>query len=221
MRFVIVGEIHGTAEAPAIFGELVCAAVASGRPVVVGLERLPAEEDALRNGSREAVVALQGWQHFDGRSSAAMLELVMRLREMKLAELVGFAADGAPTAGVREERMAAALEAASKRHHGALVIALTGNLHGSKKPIEGFGNYPFMAMLMQDTVSLLISDRGGTAWTSTNGECAPHAIKGAGSDRREIVMGKARMAGYDGELSTGAAATASDPAAGGSGCGLK
>ena len=42
-KYVWVGEVHGTAEEPALFGDLVCQAAAT-RPVVVALERDVAEQ---------------------------------------------------------------------------------------------------------------------------------------------------------------------------------
>ena len=67
--------------------------------------------------------------------------------------------------------MAAALIAEADRHANALVIALTGNLHASKKLIPGFGSYPFMAMLLpkDKTLSLYVADRGGAAWIKGRG----------------------------------------------------
>ena len=220
LRFVLVGEIHGTAETPAIFGDLVCAAVDSGRQVVVGLERPVAEQAAMDAGDWTRLVAMRGWHIFDGRSSAAMLELVKSLHGMKVAEVVAFDPGGSGNAE-RNAGMAKELRAAADRHPEALVIVLTGNLHASKKAIAGFGDYPFMAMLLpaEATVSLYAADRGGTAWTQTNGECGGHAMKSPGGETREVAFRKAPMAGYDGVLSTGVVSTASPPAAGRSGCG--
>jgi hypothetical protein len=219
LRYVLVGEIHGTAETPAIFGDLVCAAVESGRQVVVGLERPLAEQSAIDSGDWTGLLASHGWHIFDGRSSVAMLELVKSLHGMKGAEVVAF-----DPGGGNEERnagMAKELRAAAERNPGALVIVLTGNLHASKKAIARFGDYPFMAMLLPGdaTVSLYAADRGGTAWTNSGSECGAHPMKSSGGEDRGVAFRKAPMAGYDGVLSTGAVSTASGPAAGGSGCG--
>lgn len=215
LRYVIVGEIHGTTEGPAIFGDLVCAAVQSGRRVVVGVERPDEEQSAIRAGDWKRLMESDGWRKVhDGRSSQAMLALLRSLHRMKLAEIVAFDRGGA-TGAERDAGMATLLNAAAQRHPGALVIALTGNLHGSKKPIERFGNYPFMAMLLPGdaTVSLFIADLGGTAWTQTSGgDEGPHAMKSSDGERREIAIRPAPMSGYDGVLSTGLPSTASSPA---------
>src|SRR5271157_252926 len=79
LRFLIVGEMHGSAEAPAIFADLVCAALTTKRPIVVGLER-PIEEqrdiDAFltaedHDAAGKALLSHGGWHTFDGRSSRA------------------------------------------------------------------------------------------------------------------------------------------------------
>src|ERR1051326_5289240 len=47
LRFVLVGEMHGTKETPAAFGDLVCSATSLKRPIVVGVERPGREQEAL------------------------------------------------------------------------------------------------------------------------------------------------------------------------------
>jgi hypothetical protein len=91
LHWVWVGEMHGTAETPAAFGDLVCDALAHGKHVTVALERVTKEQPILNsivNGANleEAEGKLHaepGWQLFlDGRSSQAMLSLLVRLREL-------------------------------------------------------------------------------------------------------------------------------------------
>ena len=75
LRFVLAGEIHGTNETPAIFRDLVCAATASNRPIVAGVEHGVSEQEALDmfmapEGHVRATTALlaeEGWNLFDGR----------------------------------------------------------------------------------------------------------------------------------------------------------
>ena len=91
LRFILVGEMHGTREAPAIFADLVCAAGATRRPIVVGIERSPREQDAIsafiasvdRRGVTRILLSQPGWHSFDGRSSQAMLGLIEKLRAFK------------------------------------------------------------------------------------------------------------------------------------------
>ena len=228
LRFILVGELHGTNETPAVFRDLVCAAASSGRPVVVGVERGAGEQEAIdafmapadHEAATNALLAKSGWSTLDGRSSRAMLMLLEDLRALKLngriSDVVAFdaRADLPPASG--EQRMASTLIAAAGHHPNALVLALTGNLHASKKLVEGFGAYPFMAMLLpaEQTLSLFVAGRGGEAWNSQDGECRPHRQGATGGPQRGVVLSQnaAPMPGYDGVLSTGLADTASFPA---------
>jgi hypothetical protein len=229
LRFVLVGEMHGTVESPEIFRDLVCAATSSKRPIVVGIERSTREQKAIDTfmapGNHEAAIsallAERGWNVFDGRSSRAMLMLLEALRSLKLegqiSEIVAFddaRAGESPAQG--EQRMASALIAAANRHKNALVIALTGNLHASKKLIEGFGSYPWMAMLLPtaQTVSLFVTDKGGEAWNQMEDGCRPHKQSSSGGAQRGVVLSAsaAPIPGYDGVLPTGLTSTASFPA---------
>jgi hypothetical protein len=116
----------------------------------------------------------------------------------------------------REHRMAAVLTAAAERLPDCLVIVLTGNLHASKKRMARFGSYPWMGMLLPSaqTISLLVTDKGGEAWTQTEEGCGPHALPPSGGDTRGVLLGSLRAAerGFDGILSTGLSSTASPPA---------
>ena len=106
-RFVIVGEIHGTAEAPAAFADLVCLA-ARERPVAVGVEAgagFAAKLEAFLASdggpaARGAFLSDVFWtQPFkDGRSSQAMLAMFDELRRLKRAgrgiKVFGFQPEG-------------------------------------------------------------------------------------------------------------------------------
>jgi hypothetical protein len=231
LRFVLVGEMHGTSEAPAIFYDLACSARSLKRPIVVGIERPSREQGAIdaflapqdHASAVRALLSEKGWNTFDGRSSRAMLLLLEELRALKLTKLVSevVAFDDSrsgESAAQRENRMASALMAVAGRHTGALVVALTGNLHASKKPMAQFGSYPFMAMLLPqtETLSLFVNDKGGEAWTQTSDGCGPHKLKSTGGEHRGVFLsaGLAPFPGYDGVLSTGLASSASLPAIG-------
>lgn len=230
LRFVLVGEMHGTSESPAIFRDLVCDATSGKRPVVVGIERSSREQKALdtfmapgnHEAATSALLAERGWSRFDGRSSQAMLLLLEALRVLRLkgriSEVVAFD-DNRPgeSSAQREDRMASALIAAADHHANALVIALTGNLHASKKLIAGFGSHPLMAMLLptEQTVSLLVTDKGGDAWSEMEEDgCRPHKHPSSGGERCGIVLSEsaAPIPGFDGVLSTGLTSSASFPA---------
>jgi len=220
--------MHGTTETPQVFCDLVCAAHAAKRPVFVAVERPAAEQKSIDRffapeNHGETVRELlrePGWDILDGRSSKAMLALLEELRALRLhSDLRGVTAfddarTGEPPAQ-REQRMAAMLSAAADRCAGCVVIALTGNLQASKKPVARF-SYSWMAMLLPsaETVSLLVTGRGGEAWTQTSDGCAPHSLRSSGGEQRGVFLADPRAAkrGYDGALSTGLPSTASAPA---------
>jgi hypothetical protein len=57
-RWIMIGEMHGTAEMPATFADLVCRAAATGRPVTVALEQTADYPPAIdATASRPAVPA--------------------------------------------------------------------------------------------------------------------------------------------------------------------
>ena len=220
LHFVIVGEMHGTTETPAIFADLVCAAQASKRPVVVGLERNANEQPAIdaflraenHAAAASALLALPAWHNSDGRASRAMLALLESLRAMK-ANAVAFDRGADKLDSEREQAMASALMAAAQRRKDALVIALTGNFHSARKPMAG---YPPMAMLLPlaETISLLAIDRGGEIWGVMDGVPGRHKLNTSGGERRGVDLSpnRAPIGGHDGVLSTGLPATASPPA---------
>ncbi len=229
VRFILVGEMHGTAETPAIFRDLVCSAASGKRPVVVGLERSTREQKAIdafmaaanHEAATAALLAERGWHRFDGRSSRAMLSLLENLRALKLAGRISAVVafddwrDGDSQAQ-GEQRLASALMAAAGHDPDALVMVLVGNLHASKKPIPGFGSCAFMAMLLpaSQTVSLFITDKGGEAWTGQEDGCRPHKQRSTGGGQRGVTLSEsaAPLPGFDGVLSTGLTSTASPPA---------
>ena len=219
LRYVIVGEMHGSAETPAIFADLICAAQASGRTVIVGIEHIPAEQDAIdaflhatgHDEARSNLLSLKGWQGTDGRASRAMFGLLESLRGMRV-EVLAFDAGFGLGNAERNRAMADALQATAHRHAEALIIALTGNIHGSKKLFAG---YAPMAMLLPaaETVSLFVVDRGGQVWASIDGVDGPHDLKSSGGNKRgvDLTPTRAYVGGYDGVLSTGLPSTASPP----------
>lgn len=88
-RFIIVGETHGTDTSPEIFGDLVCE-LSRERDVIVHLEMPESLQDPLAafiqgDGAIEPVLGhpMFSSDFYDGRGSAAFLELLFRLREMR------------------------------------------------------------------------------------------------------------------------------------------
>jgi hypothetical protein len=226
VRFVLVGEMHGTAETPPLFRDLVCAAESAQRPIVVGVERSVGEQPGIdaflsvanRDNAGTGLLAQRGWHIFDGRSSRAMLALLEDLRALqrqgRIVEVVAFSdfrPEDSPAEG--EKRMASVLIAAANRRPNGLVSALTGNVHASKKELASVATMA-MALPSAETLSLLVIDKGGEAWNQSEDGCGPHKYRSTGGDRRCITLSEkaAPLPGFDGVASTGLAATASPPA---------
>src|SRR5205823_84666 len=94
LRWIVVGEVHGTAEMPAAFRDIVCNSAAARRPIVVAVERSETEQadiDAFMRSdgqakARTALLKSYMWQNKtmqDGRSSRAYLQLLESLRVMR------------------------------------------------------------------------------------------------------------------------------------------
>ena len=92
-RVLLLGEIHGTDQAPRFTLDVVCAAAAADLPVIVGLE-IPTREQPLVDrflastgapGDRPALLRGSHWQsdYQDGRGSAAMADLLDGLRRLR------------------------------------------------------------------------------------------------------------------------------------------
>lgn len=181
-RFLVFGEIHGTAEIPAFFAGAVCHAARSGGKTIVALEIPTAEQTRLdaymkANGGDLASGPFWANEYQDGRASRAMLNLIERLREMKGAglqvEIVAF--DPALASEERDAYLAATLSKSRKANPAARFMVLTGNLHarrGARK--DGDSVHRFMANRLADDepslVTLNILYPGGAAWICTGVE---------------------------------------------------
>lgn len=139
---LLVGEHLGTREAPEVVGDMVCETAAMGLPVTLGIalakqeqERLdaylaspgaPADQDELLRGDF--------WRkpRQDGRGSRAMMDLVDRVRSLRVAGLpVSLVAYGVETAtgSQRDMAMADVLLEHRRERRGDVLIVLGGNVH--------------------------------------------------------------------------------------------
>jgi hypothetical protein len=237
LRWLLVGELHGSNEAPTAVADLVCDAVARGRNVTVALER-PTSEQAELNGiltakdlieSEQKLLELPGWRvdgqgRPDGRSSGAMLQLLIALRELHKKDAdISVAAFDAPYTGsgpgARDEALGNALLALGKSQPTKLIVVLTGNLHAMQAPMYGY-DLAAMYLPAEQRISLEVTDRGGESWSdSTTGGCGLHknSVGDKGVTNSRGVFLDPALAPYgkvDGILSLGAPLTASSPAAG-------
>jgi len=230
---VLLGEVHGTREAPAAAGDLVCLARAAGLEVVVGLEIPVSESESLESylasdgggAARRALLARPFWsrEYQDGRSSRAMLELLERLRRADPLPRVVAIDDPDEPAG-RDAAMAAALSRAAGELPGGLVVALTGNLHNRLEvgtawdPALRPAGRRLAETHPSRVVSVELGHAGGTAWVCTGSTAADCGVLSLPlrprRDSGRVVLAPAEAEGVDarrGELFLGAV-TASPPA---------
>ena len=235
LDFVIFGEAHGTTELPALFGDLVCAVAATGRPVVVGVEFLPANQPHLEaflatqeaDNARKTLLSAPAWSDRAGRASVAMLAMLEQVRSLHAAgvdvRLVAFdhESESGPTSQKREAGMGQRLLDASRAQAGALVIALTGVGHADRTGWQSF-NPPFRSAVQylpdHRTLSLTFVRGGGEVWACRPpAEGAPDECKvWPGTKREEIpprgIVLDASRPGFDGVVSVGKPYTAAPPA---------
>lgn len=185
-RAFIFGELHGTTQTPALFGDLVCQAAARA-PVIVGLEMPESSQAALNawlasNGgaaARASLLADSFWRMADGRSSEAMLALLERLRGMRAAgrrlSLLAFVptvADAA-TQTPYERAMAANWQRALAGAPRARLFVLVGSIHARTAHYRDFDP---AAMHLPRAISLTFGPLsvGGSAYNCQQDGCGPH-----------------------------------------------
>jgi hypothetical protein len=231
LRWIWVGETHGSNETPAVVGELVCDALSRGRSVTVALERPSSEQAALEgiltapdlSAAKKVLLSEPGWRDgMDGRASEAMLDLLVTLRELRkqYPALHVFAMEGpfADAIGARDEAMGEAVLSLKTTRPDDLILVLSGNVHAMLNPIFG---YKTSAMYLppQELLSLEVTDRGGQTWKYTSDGCGAQS-DGVADKSRTRPMGiyldpsLAPVGKVDGILALGVPLTASPPAAG-------
>lgn len=212
---LLFGEIHGTVEAPDLFADVVCAALAKGRTVHVVLEGHVEDQAALETylasagteTDRQALLAGPFWQrpYQDGRSSRAMLTLIEELHRLRQAgyEVGVSLLDERARAASSQERdrtMAGRLKAAVEAGPEELFVALTGNVHSRlavgtpwNESYEPMGYLASHALPRHRFLALNLSSAGGTAWVCLGPEasdCGAREMKGRGEgESREISFG--------------------------------
>ncbi len=194
---LLLGEVHGTAQAPAVAERVVCAALQRGRSLTLFLE-IPADEqprlDAYQRSdggvaAQRSLVrgspfwdAPMEWQ--DGRRSAAMLALVdtvRRLREQGMTlDLIAFDALWGGSAD-RDRTMADRVRAERARDPARVLITYTGNVHNMLELPRDMppGLPPPMGTYLADLrpVSIdLRTDAGGAAWNCAS-QCGANPMQ--------------------------------------------
>jgi hypothetical protein len=229
VRVVIFGEVHGTAEAPALFADAVCHAAQRG-PVTVALEQSETIQGVIKayveGGSpfaREALVATPEWngKFQDGRTSQAMLKLIDQLHALRAAGAdvsVTAVMPARPSASQNYyEILMAAGWAEATRASPHVVLGLVGNLHARKGdvPLSPGPIRPAVAHLPADeTLTLNIVGGGGSTWSCRAADdCKAQQVPIRPAAPRGITLNPPGDDAYDGAASTGGPWTASPPAA--------
>jgi hypothetical protein len=229
VRWIVIGEMHGTNETPAIFLDAVCLTAAARGPITVGLELPSIDQSRIdafigSDGGPAAKADLLKallWQMRGSVSSKAFMRLLERLRQLhragRVRRVVAFQDvvtpyDPSSGQGPYEQHLAAMIANAAEA--GETTLVLVGNLHARKTQVD-FGR-PFMPMASllpaNQTITLDAVGNGGMAWNCQQDGCGPHryppppklAVRGV-----TLHYGKDRA--YDGVLNLGTATTASPP----------
>ena len=191
-RIVVIGEMHGTREAPAVVAAL-AAHYASLGPVLVGLEVSRGEHDALSeymrsdgsDAARGRMRAGEFWdvppERNDGRRTEDMLDLVEAVRRLRTqgrdVAVVPF--DITPgmfddSAG-RDRDMANYLRTAFSALPRGRLLVLTGNGHARLKPsvMMDDGRYRTATQLLADLepFSVQLTASSGGFWACSMGSC--------------------------------------------------
>ena len=229
IRYVVVGEMHGTTEAPAAFADMVCAARDKG-PVTVALEfsedMQPMLDAFMAAESEQAARAILAayphgpFVHHDGRGSVAILDMLLRLRAMKREtpglKIVAFAPDSPRVQGFNQSYseldMGHRLATAARKAPDSRMLVLVGNIHAQKKMIESFNLTPAVVHLPSaEVVSLYAVPQGGTAWNCRGEACGNPLPETYDAAARGVVIQPYGNGAFDGVLALGPT-TASEPA---------
>lgn len=231
-KYVLLGEHHGTNEAPALFADLVCAASAK-RKVIVALEHPPENQPEIdaflqSNGdaaARSAFLESLIWSNArDGRNSVAMLNLYEQLRQWtstgRIKAVVAFSAYdlSVPFSNANEganRGMAQVLERTAAAYPDAVVLGYGGSVHMSVHDVWGTTIRSAAGRLPRaKLISAFIEGDTGSAWSCLNDACGVHKLEAFGPHHPRGVR-KAQeypLPGFDFIVSTGTPFSASLPA---------
>lgn len=213
---LLVGELHGTTEIPAVISRLACLSSLS-MPTIVALE-LPVDERGaigafLDQGDERKLLASPFWsaEFQDGRSSVAMLQLLRDVRHLRAKQAnveVALFAPGANRTRSHEEEMADQLLAIHRARPEATILVLVGRTHAKKAVGAPWDpNFKPMAWYLSQTasrvMSVLVTHATGTAWVCCKPtHCAPHDYSGTEAGAPRFLEGSTE-AGFDGALFVG------------------
>lgn len=230
-RVIIIGELHGTEQAPRAVGEIACAAADQG-PVVVALEledtlqpTLDAFISRLDEASALATLSdtsLMNRARQDGRTSKALLALLQRVRMLKASgrDISLHLFQPSMTRGQEldqawyELNMGQLLSEARQNRPDARVIGLVGNIHARKTPLARYPDIGIPAtghLPTRETLSLRVAQQGGFAWNCGRDACGVKpSFASDDGQMNGVVLTPVEDGAYDGLLALGPS-TASPP----------
>ena len=190
-KYIVIGELHGTRQAPAAVAEIACKLAERGKPILVALELRSIADPVLQRAwagprkdfNRTLLSDMPDWrERKDGVVSQAMLALLERLHALKLAgrriDVVAFTGPRDPAQAARfaslpgqgpnEAAQADNIRIAAEAKDYAKVLVLVGNVHARKLRWER-ARTPFDPMVVQlaspkQVLALDLAHSGGTAW---------------------------------------------------------
>lgn len=231
IRWIVVGEMHGTRETPEIFGDLACLA-SSFHPVTVAVEQTTVDQAAIDDfigssgdaaaTSRFLTSRLWTQPMKDGRSSEAYFHLFQRLRALRAAGQITSVVAFQPLynpgpagfkAGDYENALASSL--VSRAGRNARVLVLVGNMHAMRTaPAWAKSAYLPMAGYLPAETSISLDARWneGSYWACpSDTSCGPQTAASSGPTPARGIIMDGPGGPYDGALNLGVRVTASPP----------
>lgn len=197
-RIVVIGEMHGTREAPAVAGEL-AKRYASSEPLLVALEVSRSEHAALAaylrsDGGAVARQRVREGRFFDvpperndGRRTEDLLDLVETVRQLRVAgrdvAILPFdiGPDDYVDSETRDRDMADYLRTAFKALPNGRLLVLTGNVHAmlNPPPMIDDGLYQTATQLLEDLepFSVNLTASSGGIWACVMGSCGVRRLE--------------------------------------------
>lgn len=191
-KFIVFGELHGTAQAPAVFGAVACHLAKKRRHLLIAIELSSTDNDGLQtawSGPRKAfadrlLAAMPEWNNrTDGVTSRAMLAMLQDLHRLKAEgakiDIVAFngARDEAQRArwaelkgqGPHEAAQAENIRSAAGRGAYDHVLVLDGNFHArevtARSPADEFEPMAMRLGPREEVLTFNVAYGAGTSWT--------------------------------------------------------
>ena len=185
-RVIVVGEMHGTAEVPAAFAQMVCAASERG-PVVVALEMGEAMFDMLESVRQLKASGRDiGFHVFQPTSRSTPPRLGQSWSELAMAQNIAQAVYDRPE---------------------ARIMVLVGGFHARKTIYPRWIEIglPAAAHLpASETLTIKVAQQGGTHWGCSTENCGVQpSMTSEDPGPRGIFLNRTDNGAYDGVLSLG------------------